>query len=66
MQMGRRGGDSERHREVRRQKQAVPHPRMVDKNWDGYLRSEGDPKPRPDHPAQGSSSKKISPHNFWL
>ena len=25
-----------------------------------------DPSPRPDHPAQGSSDRKISPHNFWL
>ena len=25
-----------------------------------------DPKPRPDHTAQGSSARKIDPHNFWL
>ena len=22
--------------------------------------------PSPDHPAHGSSARKISPHNFWL
>ena len=25
-----------------------------------------DPHPTPDYPAQGSSARKISPHNFWL
>ena len=25
-----------------------------------------DPSPTPDHPAQGSSARKISPYNFWL
>ena len=25
-----------------------------------------DPSPRPDYPAQGSSTRKINPHNFWL
>ena len=25
-----------------------------------------DPRPTPDHPAQGSSARKISSHNFWL
>ena len=25
-----------------------------------------DLSPRPDHSAQGSSVRKISPHNFWL
>ena len=24
-----------------------------------------DPSPTQDHPAQGSSARKISPHNFW-
>ena len=24
------------------------------------------PSPTPDHPAQGSSARKIRPHNFWL
>ena len=26
----------------------------------------GDPSPRPDCAAQGSSAGKIKPHNFWL
>ena len=30
--------DAERHAEV---EWVVPHPRVVDKNWEGYLRSEG-------------------------
>ena len=34
---------------------------VMDKNWGGYLRSEGFK-----HPAWGSSARKISPHNFWL
>ena len=43
----------------------VPHPCAVDKNWEGYFGSEGSqPHARP--PAQGSSARKISPHNFWL
>ena len=25
-----------------------------------------DPSPRPDHTAQGSSTRKIKPHNLWL
>ena len=25
-----------------------------------------DPRPRPDHPAQGFSTRKVNPHNFWL
>ena len=25
-----------------------------------------DPSQRPDHTAQGSSIRKIKPHNFWL
>ena len=25
-----------------------------------------DPRPRPDDSAQGSSTRKINPHNFWL
>ena len=25
-----------------------------------------DPSPKPDHPAQGSSARKINPRNFWL
>ena len=54
-------GGAEMHRDA---EWAVP-PHMVDKNWEQYLRSE-DPSPTPDHPAKGSSDRKISPHNFWL
>ena len=32
---------------------------------EGYLRSK-EPSPITDCPAQGSSARKISPHNFWL
>ena len=55
-------GPAERHREA---EWAVPHPQVVGKNWEGYL-TVRDPSPTPDHPAQGSSAKKISPHSFWL
>ena len=44
--------------------QPVPHSHMVDKNWDTLGRSH--PSPRPDSTAQGSSARKIDPHNFWL
>ena len=46
-------------------KQEVPHLRPVDKNQEGYL-GVRDPSPTPDHPAQGSSARKISPYNFQL
>ena len=32
---------------------------------EGYLRSE-ESQPTPGPLAQGSSARKISPHNFWL
>ena len=44
---GRRGGDTDR---------AVPNPGVVDKSPEGNLGS-----PSPDHPAQGFSTRKISP-----
>ena len=54
----------ERHRQV--VKWEVPHSCVVYKNQEGYLRNEVS-SPKPDHPvAQGSSSRKINPHNFWL
>ena len=53
---GKGGGDVE---------WAVLHPCVVDKNWEGYLRSEGF-HPKPDHPAHSSSTRKISSHNFPL
>ena len=31
-----------------------------------YTLGAKDPTPTPDHPAQGSSTRKVSPHNFWL
>ena len=31
-----------------------------------YTLGVSDPSPSPDHTAQGSSAKKINPHNFWL
>ena len=40
----------------------VSHPHVVDRNTSG----ERDPSPRPDHPVQDSSNRKISPDNFWL
>ena len=39
----------------------VPHPHVVDKNLGVRI-----PSPTPGPPAQGSSDRKISPHNFWL
>ena len=41
IQMGRRDRDVERHREVRRQEWVVPHPQVVDKNWEEYIGREG-------------------------
>ena len=58
-QKDRRGGDAETHR------RGVPQPHVVDKNQEGYLDTR-DPSSTPDHPAQGSSARKISLHNFWL
>ena len=47
------------------QNRQVPHPNVVDKNLGGYLGSEeSQHHTRP--PAQGSSARKISSHNFWL
>ena len=43
----------------------VPHPRVVDKNLGGIFWEQGVPAPY-QAPAQGSSARKISPHNFWL
>ena len=66
--MGRRGGAVEMHREVKRCRDMewkVPHPCAVDKNQEGYLGREGSQSP-PDHISQGSTARKISPHNFWL
>ena len=45
---------------------------VVIKNWEGYLscrdasRGVRVPSPIPNPRAQGSSTRKKSPHNFWL
>ena len=44
----------------------VPHSCVVDKNLGGIFQEQGVPDPHQDPPAQGSSARKISPHNFWL
>ena len=45
--------------------QAVPHSHVVDKNREGYLvRDQSQPQTK--YPAQGSTTRKISPDNFWL
>ena len=67
--MGRRGGDAENMEtwsdsESQRNRQS-----HTDKCWIKIGRDTlgaSDPRPRPDHAAQGSRSRKISPHNFWL
>ena len=43
----------------------VPHPRTVDKIQQAYLGVRS-PSPTPGPPTQGSSTRKINPHNFWL
>ena len=56
IQTGRRGADKE---------WAGPTSVWI-KIWEGYLRSEeSQPHTRP-APAQGSSARKVNPHNFWL
>ena len=40
----------------------VPHPCVVDKNLEGISWEPEVPGPL----AQGSSARKINPHNFWL
>ena len=43
----------------------APHPHVIDKYLGGYLRREEfQSHTRPQ--IQGSSVRKISPHNFWL
>ena len=43
----------------------VPNPCVVDTNLGGISGEQGAPVPY-QTPAQGSSARKISPHNFWL
>ena len=47
------------------QNRLVPRPSVVDQIQEEYLRSE-ESQPHTRLPAQVSSSRKISPHNFWL
>ena len=56
IQTGRTNGDVE---------WLVPHPCVEDKDKVGYLRNEV-PSPIPGTTSQGSSTRKISPQNFWL
>ena len=44
----------------------VQHPHVVDKNLGGISWEQGVPAHHPAPPAQDSSARKISPHNFWL
>ena len=43
----------------------VPNPHVVDIKQRNISEVK-DPTPTPDHPVKGSSTKKISSHNFWL
>ena len=44
----------------------VPHPHVVDKNQEESSGAR-DPNSKSGHPAaQGSSTRKVNPHNIWL
>ena len=47
------------------QNRLVPNPHVEDMKWRDILGAR-DPSSTPDHPVQGSSARKISPHNFGL
>ena len=47
-------------------KELVSHPCVVDKNLGGIPEEQGVPALLQVPPAQDSSARKISPHNFWL
>ena len=75
IQMLRKGGDKETCGEVQRQgdtEWVVPHPHVVDKNQEGYLRGEGtETHTRPSSPGfqcQGLLflALGVGPHNFCL
>ena len=51
---------------VEMQNGLVSQPRVVDTNLGGGHLRMGSPSHTPGPPAQGSSAKKISLHNFWL
>ena len=59
IQTGRRSRDME----MQRCGIGIPHPHVLDKNQEVYPKAR-DPSPTSDHPAQGSSARKVSPHNF--
>ena len=68
IQTGKRGRDAKTQGEVRRGAGRWRGMEMQNR-WVKIRRNTSgvrDPSPRPDHPAQGSSTRKISPHNFWL
>ena len=65
IQMGKGVGDVERCRET----EWVVLWSQAHVQWINIGRDTSgmrDPSPIPDHPAQGSSVRKMSPHNFWL
>ena len=77
--MGRRSRDMVMHGEVQRGARGTETWSNIKRWWDGQshihtwwlkigrvtLVARG-PSSSPDHPAQGSRARKISPHNFWL
>ena len=67
--MDRRGGDTDGSREAWEWpgevvEWAVPHLHVVDKNWERYLKSETSQPQTKQLSSQGSSARKINPHNF--
>ena len=73
IQLGRRGGEAERHGKTLRggevercrdrDRQSHIHVQWIKNRKDAS--EVRDPSPSPDHWAQGSSIKKISPYNIW-
>ena len=56
-----RYGDAEWYREVQGWERVFPHPHVMDKQWEGYLRSEGSkPQPRPPNPGFQCQKNKSS------
>ena len=67
IQTGRRG--RERHGEVQRDVDTWNGQSHTHVQWINIGRDTlgvRDTSPRPYHPTQGSSTKKVSPYNFWL
>ena len=61
--MGRRGRDAWKGTETRNGQSHI-HVWWIKIRWD--TSGARDPSPIPDHPAQRSHARKISPYNFWL